>query len=104
MRMLLLTTILCTSFVVRAAEQHSHGDHAGHDLGNIGKAHFATSCNEAAQKEIDRGVALIHSFWYAEAEKPSAERRPRTRSAAWPGGASPCPTSTRSGRRLPRTS
>jgi tetratricopeptide (TPR) repeat protein len=46
-----------------------HHDHHGPDLGNIGKAHFATSCNEAAQKAIDRGVALIHSFWYAEAER-----------------------------------
>ena len=69
MRMLLLTTILCTSFVVRAAEQHSHEDHGAHDLGNIGTAHLDTSCNAAAQQEIDRGVTLIHSFWYAEAEK-----------------------------------
>jgi len=44
-------------------------DHSDHDLGNIGKAHIETSCNEAAAKEIDRGVALIHSFWYAPAEK-----------------------------------
>jgi len=44
-------------------------DHAHHDLGNIGKAHIETSCNAAAQKDIDRGLALIHSFWYAEAEK-----------------------------------
>ncbi|HEY3056923.1 MAG TPA: hypothetical protein VGK31_13440 [Thermoanaerobaculia bacterium] len=48
------------------AHEHDHGAPA---LGNIGKAHLATSCNEAAQKEIDRGTALIHSFWYAEAEK-----------------------------------
>ncbi len=53
------------------AQGHSHDDHdhAAPDLGNIGKAHIETSCNEAARKEIDRGVALIHSFWYAEAEK-----------------------------------
>src|SRR5687767_5801514 len=53
------------------AQAHSHDghDHGAPDLGNIGKAHLQTSCSEAAQKEIDRGVALIHSFWYAEAEK-----------------------------------
>src|SRR5688572_33480970 len=55
------------------AQAHSHvghdHDHGAADLGNIGKAHIETSCGEAAQKEIDRGVALIHSFWYAEAEK-----------------------------------
>jgi len=54
-------------------QAHSHGghdhDHGAPDLGNIGKAHLETSCNEAARKEIDRGVTLIHSFWYAEAEK-----------------------------------
>ena len=47
---------------------HDH-DHSAPDLGNIGKAHLETSCSETARKEIDRGVALIHSFWYAEAEK-----------------------------------
>jgi len=53
-------------FTLLAHEQdHEHQV----DLGNIGKAHLTTSCNAASQKEIDRGVALIHSFWYAEAEK-----------------------------------
>src|SRR5213078_1169140 len=52
-----------------AQPMHDHHDHGAMDLGNIGKAHLATSCNDAAQQEIDRGVALIHSFWYSEAEK-----------------------------------
>jgi tetratricopeptide (TPR) repeat protein len=53
------------------AQGHSHEDHdhGAPDLGNIGKAHLETSCSEAARNEIDRGVTLIHSFWYAEAEK-----------------------------------
>lgn len=52
------------------AQPHFHDghDHGAPALGNIGKAHLETSCSEAARKEIDRGVALIHSFWY-EAEK-----------------------------------
>ncbi|HEV7239282.1 MAG TPA: hypothetical protein VGQ36_08590 [Thermoanaerobaculia bacterium] len=48
--------------------QHQH-HHDAPDLGNIGKARLQTSCSAKAQTEIDRGVALIHSFWYAEAEK-----------------------------------
>ena len=48
--------------------QHQH-HHDAPDLGNIGKARLQTSCNEKAQSEIDRGDALIHSFWYQEAEK-----------------------------------
>jgi hypothetical protein len=66
---LLLTTMLCAPLVLLADERHSHHDHAAHDLGNIGAAPLTTSCNAGAQKEIDRGVALIHSFWYIEAEK-----------------------------------
>jgi hypothetical protein len=45
-----------------ADDQH----HAGHDLGSV---HFPTSCNPAGQKTFDRAVALLHSFWYDEAEK-----------------------------------
>src|SRR5258708_6286324 len=30
----------------------------------IGKVHFPVSCNEAAQREFDRAVALYHSFWF----------------------------------------
>jgi hypothetical protein len=48
--------------------QHEHHDQAA-NLGNLGTVHFATSCNAAAQSDITRGVALIHSFWYSEAEK-----------------------------------
>jgi tetratricopeptide (TPR) repeat protein len=50
--------------------QHQHQqDHDAPDLGNIGTVRLQTSCNEQAQAEVNRGDALIHSFWYAEAEK-----------------------------------
>jgi tetratricopeptide (TPR) repeat protein len=68
----LLALVLATPLAL-FAQGHSHDghdhDHAASDLGNIGKAHLETSCSQAAQTEIDRGVALIHSFWYAEAEQ-----------------------------------
>ena len=35
----------------------------------IGQVHFAVSCGTAAQPQFDRAVALLHSFWYAEAVK-----------------------------------
>src|SRR5437016_13449484 len=41
-----------------------------HDLGSV---HFPVSCAPAAQKTFDRGVALLHSFWYDEAEKTFSE-------------------------------
>src|ERR1700682_5073676 len=40
--------------------QHGNGD-------KLGVVHFATSCNEMAQKEFDRGVALLHSFQFSKA-------------------------------------
>jgi len=64
------------------AHEHEHEV----DLGNIGQAHLATSCSPAAQKNIDRGVALMHSFWYGEAEKSfrrAADGDPKCGMAWW---------------------
>ena len=70
MRALSAAVLLFVSLSLGADDDpHSHHQHGAPDLGNIGKAHIDTSCSEAAQKDIDRGVALIHSFWYGEAEK-----------------------------------
>jgi len=44
------------------AQEHQHG--SGEKLGTV---HFATSCNEAAQKEFNRAVALLHSFQFSRA-------------------------------------
>ncbi|MCI0354092.1 MAG: hypothetical protein L0099_03490 [Acidobacteria bacterium] len=48
-------------------------DEKGHDHGappeQLGEVSFPTSCTPAAQKNFLRGVALLHSFWYGEAEK-----------------------------------
>jgi tetratricopeptide (TPR) repeat protein len=47
--------------------QHEH--HEGHDESAIGEVHFVTSCSPAAQQQFDRGVALLHSFWFAPARE-----------------------------------
>jgi tetratricopeptide (TPR) repeat protein len=41
----------------------------GSDNGQFGKVSFASSCIEGVAKEFDLGIALLHSFEYAEAEK-----------------------------------
>src|SRR5687767_1598930 len=69
MRMLLALVLSAPLTLFAQGHSHDDHDHGEPDLGNIGKARIETSCNEAARSEIDRGVALIHSFWYAEAEK-----------------------------------
>ena len=64
------------------AHEHEHEL----DLGNIGKAHLATSCNDVAQKQIDHADALLHSFWYVEAEKSfrrAADADPQCGMAWW---------------------
>ena len=35
----------------------------------IGQVSFPISCNPAVQKPFERGVALLHSFWYLESVK-----------------------------------
>lgn len=44
-------------------EQHDHGAPAG----RLGTVHFATSCAPAVRQEFDRGIALLHSFWFSAA-------------------------------------
>jgi hypothetical protein len=69
MRIALAFVLFASVPLLGQGHSHDGHDHGELDLGNIGKAHIETSCNEGAQQEIDRGVALIHSFWYTEAEK-----------------------------------
>ena len=35
----------------------------------LGTVHFATSCNESAQRRFDRGMRYQHSFWYRQAKE-----------------------------------
>jgi len=67
MKILVLLALVLSAVPSLADEMHSDHQHAV--LGEIGKAPFPSTYTRAAQQEIDRGVALIHSFWYAEAEK-----------------------------------
>ena len=35
----------------------------------LGTVHFATSCNDTAQRRFDRGMRYQHSFWYRESRE-----------------------------------
>lgn len=48
------------------AGQEAHGHGAP---GKLGKVSFPISCKADVQEQFDRGVALLHSFAYADAEK-----------------------------------
>lgn len=43
------------------------GQSRSHD--HLGKVEFANSCSGAVQQTLQRGVALLHSFWFNESEK-----------------------------------
>jgi hypothetical protein len=51
-------------------EHHHHEDLTETQLGTV---HFPVSCAATVQKPFARGVALLHSFWYEEAEKEFLE-------------------------------
>jgi hypothetical protein len=58
--------VLLTLWAVLAAAQEDHSQHQ-HAVAGLGTVDFPTSCNDAAQKFMSRGVALLHSFGYEAA-------------------------------------
>jgi tetratricopeptide (TPR) repeat protein len=68
MKRLTLAFVVFMLFALGAAAddgQH-HEDLTPDQLGTV---HFPVSCAPAVQKPFERGIALLHSFWYEEAEK-----------------------------------
>ncbi|MGB9072863.1 MAG: hypothetical protein WCC22_09335 [Terriglobales bacterium] len=74
----LLFILPCSS---AAQEGHSHSTPE-----KLGTVSFPTSCKPAVQPQFDRGIALLHSFAYAAAEKTFrgvAEQDPQCAMAHW---------------------
>ncbi len=63
---LLCLAVSAASLVAFADDQHHHD---AYDPNHLGTVSFPTSCNPKVQKDFEKGVALLHSFWYEEAEK-----------------------------------
>ncbi len=65
-RILLLTVavVLCSRRLL-ADDTHHHFD----PNVKLGKVSFPTSCAISVQEPFEHGVALLHSFWYEEADK-----------------------------------
>jgi tetratricopeptide (TPR) repeat protein len=80
-RQMLFTLLLLSPSLLGAQEEHRHS--APEKLGRVS---FSTSCAPEIQEQFERGVALLHSFVYATAEKAFrnvAERDPRCAMAHW---------------------
>jgi tetratricopeptide (TPR) repeat protein len=76
--------LLALLFIVTiSSAQETHNHSAPEKLGTVS---FPISCTPAVQEQFDRGVALLHSFAYADAEKAFqdvAAKDPRCAMAHW---------------------
>src|SRR5438270_3700754 len=72
---LLLFSVLFSVAAFAAPTIDDDKDHHHEDLTEtqLGTVHFPVSCSASVQKPFTRGVALLHSFWYEEAEKEFIE-------------------------------
>jgi hypothetical protein len=66
MREFLLVTALVAVTAFGPSASANAQENADQKLGTV---HFATSCNETAQRRFDRAMRYQHSFWYAESKE-----------------------------------
>jgi tetratricopeptide (TPR) repeat protein len=69
-----------------ADDEKDHPHHEDLSASQLGTVVFPVSCDPSVQKPFERGVALLHSFWYEEAEKEYqriAESDPHCAMAHW---------------------
>jgi tetratricopeptide (TPR) repeat protein len=67
----LLLSFPFVAFAIASFEddEHAHSHHEELSEAQLGTVQFPVSCAGAEQKPFARGVALLHSFWYEEAQK-----------------------------------
>jgi len=81
----LLLSCVFTAFAV-ADDDKNHPHREDLTTAQVGTVHFPISCSASVQQPFERGVALLHSFWYEEAEKEFmqiAKDDPRCSMAHW---------------------
>src|SRR5215217_6439751 len=61
MRATLLTAAVAASTIFGSSQIGIAEEASEQELGTV---HFATSCNEVAQRRFDRAMRYQHSFWY----------------------------------------
>src|SRR5438477_11450781 len=90
MRKLIWLLCIAAAFSGAAAadEGHHHEELTQEQLGTV---HFPVSCAPESQKNFEKGVALLHSFWYEESGKVFLEiqkQDPKCAMAYWGEGMS----------------
>jgi tetratricopeptide (TPR) repeat protein len=79
-------TFIFTFSAFAADDEKDHHHHEDLTETQLGTVHFPISCSASVEKPFARGVALLHSFWYEEAEKEFidiAKDDPRCAMAHW---------------------
>ena len=66
MRIRPLALVIAAAFSPAAATRAQDHQHTAAELGTVT---FTTSCNAAAQAQMNRAVAMLHSFWFPEARR-----------------------------------
>jgi hypothetical protein len=66
-RILAASAVLAAALIGVSPSLAQHQHEAGGAPQRLGKVHFETSCAPGAQADFDRGVALLHSFWFSAA-------------------------------------
>jgi len=64
----LVLAVFLLALAARTTADTGH-EHKEGDPTKLGKVHFPISCSAVSQKKFDVGLAMLHSFWYAKAEK-----------------------------------
>jgi tetratricopeptide (TPR) repeat protein len=70
MRSIVIALLFLAPPLAAQLAEHEHHGAAPERLGTVS---FPISCNANAQAQFTRAVALLHSFWYEEAEKAFVE-------------------------------
>jgi tetratricopeptide (TPR) repeat protein len=65
----ILRTMAALAALALAAAPARAQDHAHEAHGELGRVSFPTSCTAAAQPVFERGVAMLHSFWFDQAQR-----------------------------------
>jgi tetratricopeptide (TPR) repeat protein len=65
---LLIPFVLLLTFAGPVIADTGHVHKEG-DPTKLGKVHFPISCGAESQQKFDVGLAMLHSFWYAKAER-----------------------------------
>jgi tetratricopeptide (TPR) repeat protein len=86
MKLLVVVFILLLARPALAAGPGKSGSSPPSGTDGIGQVHFPVSCSSQAQEKFQRALAILHSFWYEEAERlfsEAAETDPDCAMAYW---------------------